>query len=95
MATQYIATPLNTNVKYWAQRWFYMSQAQERVVACDVDQIPVSSAKWSERPNANGMEQVREILQLIDRRRLDGVIVASNFVLCRVQPCKERAHLSF
>jgi hypothetical protein len=55
MATQYIATPLNTNVKYWAQRWFYMPQALEHVVACDVDQIPVSSAR-SERLNANGME---------------------------------------
>ena len=35
-------------------------------VACDVDQIPVSNAKWSERPNANGMEQVTELLALID-----------------------------
>jgi hypothetical protein len=41
------------------------------------------------------MEQVREILQLIDQRRLDGVIVASNFVLHRVQPCNERAHPGF
>jgi len=24
MVGQYIATSLNTNVKYWAQRWFYM-----------------------------------------------------------------------
>jgi hypothetical protein len=84
MATQYIATLLNTSVKYWVQRWFYMPQAQEHVIACDVDQIPVSSARWSQRPNVNDMEQVREILQLIDRRRLDGVIVASNFILCRV-----------
>jgi hypothetical protein len=41
------------------------------------------------------MEQVREILQLIDRRRLDDIIMASNFVLRRVQPCKERAHPGF
>jgi hypothetical protein len=84
MVTKYIATLLNTSVKYWVQRWFYMPQAQEHVIACDVDQIPVSSARWSQRPNVNDMEQVREILQLIDRRRLDGVIVASNFILCRV-----------
>jgi hypothetical protein len=88
-ATQYITTLLNTNVKYWAQRWFYKPQAQERVIACDVDQILRSNARWSKRP------KVREIFQLIDRRRLDGIIVASNFILCRVQPCKERAHLGF
>jgi sulfur carrier protein ThiS len=51
----------------------------EPYVACDVDQIPVSNAKWSERPSANGMEKVAELLALIDQRRLDGVIVAINF----------------
>jgi hypothetical protein len=83
MVGQYIATPLNTNVKYWAQRWFYMPQS-EQYVACDIDQIPVSNAKWSERPGVNGMEQVRELLALIDRRRLDEVIVATNFTFRRV-----------
>ena len=48
-------------------------------VACGVDQIPTSNSKWSERPSSDGMEQVRELLRLIDRRRLDGVIVATNF----------------
>ena len=78
MVGQYIATPLNTNVKYWAQRWFYMPQG-EHYVACDIDQIPMSNAKWSKRPGANGMEQVMELLALIDQRRVDGVIVATNF----------------
>jgi len=48
-------------------------------VACDIDQIPVSDAKWLERPGANGMDQVMELLALIDRRRVDGVIVVMNF----------------
>ena len=51
----------------------------EHHVACDIDQIPVSNAKWSERPGVNGMEQVKELLTLIDWRRVDGVIVATNF----------------
>jgi len=38
------------------------------------------------------MEQVTELLVLIDRRRLDGVIMATNFTFWRVQPSKERAH---
>jgi hypothetical protein len=38
-----------------------MPQAQERVIACDVDQIPVSNVRWSKRSNTNDMEQVREI----------------------------------
>ena len=51
----------------------------EPYVACDINQIPMSNAKWPERPSANGMEQVIELLVLIDRRRLDGVIMATNF----------------
>jgi hypothetical protein len=42
-----------------------MSQV-ELYVACNIDQIPVSNTKWSERPSANGMEQVTELLALID-----------------------------
>ena len=38
------------------------------------------------------MEQVRELLRLIDCKRMDGVIVAMDFTFRRVQPCKERAH---
>ena len=45
MVGQYITTPLNTNMKYWAQRWFYMPQG-EHYVACNIDQIPMSSARW-------------------------------------------------
>ena len=94
MVGQYIATPLNMNVKYWAQRWFYMPQGEHHV-ACDIDQIPVSNAKWSKRPGVNGMEQVRELLTLIDQRRVDGVIVATNFTFWRCQPSKERAHTTY
>ena len=48
-------------------------------MACDIDQIPMSNARWLERPGVNGMEQVKELLTLIDWRRVDGVIVATNF----------------
>ena len=78
MVSQYIAVPLNTNVKYWACRWFYIMQV-ESYVRCDIDQVPLSNPKWSERPNSNGMEQVRELLKLINRKRLDGVVVVMNF----------------
>ena len=60
-------------------------------MACDVDQIPMSNAKWSERPSANRMEQVTELLVLIDWRRLDGVLVVTNFTFWWVEPSKERA----
>ena len=49
----------------------------EPYVWCDIYQVPTSNPRWSERPDSNGMEQVRELLQLIDRRRLDRVIVAN------------------
>ena len=62
---------------------------------CDVDQVLVSGPKWLERPNFDGMEQVRELLTLINRKRLDGVVVATNFTFRWVQPYKVRAHPSF
>ena len=64
-------------------------------MACDIDQIPMSNARWSERPSASGMGQVRELLALIDQRRVDGVIVVMNFTFRRCQPSKERAHPAY
>ena len=55
----------------------------------------MANTRWSERPRLNGMEQVRELLWLIDRRRFDRVVVAMNFTFCRIQTCKERAHPAF
>ena len=83
MASQYITVPLNTNVKYWAYIWFYIRQV-EPYEKCDVDQVPVANTKWSKRPSPDGMEQVRELLWLIDHRRFDGVIVATNFMFHRI-----------
>ena len=53
-------------------------------MACDIDQVPMSNAQWSERPSSNGMEQVRELLGLINQKRLDGVIVAMNFTFRQI-----------
>jgi hypothetical protein len=41
------------------------------------------------------MMQVNELMELIDRRRLDGVVVASNFLFRRVQPCNDRIHPAY
>jgi hypothetical protein len=38
------------------------------------------------------MEQVRELLTLLNHKKLYGVVVATNFIFWRIQPCKERAH---
>jgi hypothetical protein len=41
------------------------------------------------------MVQVEELLgmiRMIDRRQLDGLTIALNFISRRVQPCKERVH---
>ena len=55
----------------------------------------MSNAKWSERLGINGIEQVKELLTLIDQRRVDGVIVVTNFTFRGCQPSKERAHLAY
>ena len=38
---------------------------------------------------------MRELLGLINRKRLDEVIVAMNFTFGQIQACKERAHPEF
>jgi hypothetical protein len=38
------------------------------------------------------MVQVNELMELTDRRRLDGMIIASNVMLGQVQACKDRIH---
>ena len=41
------------------------------------------------------MEQVKELLELMRGMKISGVVVAVNFILRRVQTCKERAHVGF
>jgi len=41
------------------------------------------------------MEQVKELLDLIKGVEIRGELVAASFIVRRVQPCKERAHLGF
>ena len=57
--------------------------------------MPVANTRWSERLGPNRMEQVRELLQLINCKRFDRVVVAMNFTFYQIQPCKERAHPAF
>ena len=64
MAGEYIAVPLNTSLKGWNARWFYMKQSHP-VIHCDVDHIPENQRSWSEKPSSADMDQVRELLGLI------------------------------
>ena len=41
------------------------------------------------------MEQVRELLDQIKGMKIDSGLVAASFIVRRVQPCKERAHVGF
>ena len=41
------------------------------------------------------MDQVKELLGLINGMKMNDGLVASSFIVCRVQPCKERAHTGF
>jgi len=41
------------------------------------------------------MEQVRELLDLIKGVEINDEMVAASFIVCRIQPYKERAHLGF
>ena len=94
MTSEYINVPLNTSLKGWNTRWFYIKQSHP-VIRCDVHHIPESQSSWSERPNIADMEQVKELPNFIKGLELRGELVAASFIVRRVQPCKERAHPGF
>ena len=94
MASEYINVPLNISLKGWNSKWFYMKQSYP-VIRCNVHHIPENQKSWSEKPNIADMEQVRELLDLIKGVEIRGELVATSFIVRRVQPCKERATLGF
>ena len=55
MAGEYIPVPLNTSLKGWNTRWFYMKQSHP-TIRCDVDQILENLRSWSEKPTSTDME---------------------------------------
>ena len=65
------------------------------IIRCDADHISESQKSWSERPSNADMEQVREILDLIKGMTTNGGLVATSFIVRRVQPYKERADAAF
>ena len=94
MASEYITVPLNTSLKGWNARWFYMKQSHP-AIHCDVDHIPKSQKSWSEKPSSADMEQVRELLNLIKGMKINDRLVVASFIVRRIQPYKERVHPGF
>ena len=94
MAGKYLTMPLNTSLKGWNSRWFYMKQIHP-AVHCNADHILESQRSWSEMPSSADMEQVRELLGLIRGVKTNGGLVVASFIVRRVQPYKERAHVAF
>ena len=83
MAGEYNTMPLNTSLKGWNARWFYMKQSHP-AIRCDVDQIPENQRRWSKKPTSANMEQVKELLELMRGMKMNGVVVAVNFIMCRI-----------
>ena len=94
MASDHINVPLNTSLKGWNSKWFYMKQSHP-AICCDVHHIPENQKSWSEIPNSANMEQVRELLDLLKGVEISSELVAVSFIVRRIQPCKERAHPGF
>lgn len=89
MANQYIDIPLNTSLKGWYAKWFYVRNWEPSIVA-DIDHYAVPNANWSARPTGEEMNQVEELLDILKTIKLDGVGVAVSFVCRQIQPSKER-----
>ena len=83
MAGEYLTVPLNTLLKGWNARWFYMKQSHP-AIRCDIDHVPENQKIWSKKSNSADMEQVRELLDLIKGVRMNDRLVAASFKVCRV-----------
>lgn len=90
-ADEYISVPLNSPMKGWNAKWFYIPN-KDSYTLCDVDHVPKSSKVWRAEPSASEMRKVTELLALFDRTQINGVGVTVNFVFRRVQTCKDRVH---
>lgn len=85
-----------SNTKNWMKKWFYINQNLEgRAVPCDVTQILVYNTRWSDRPSLAEMAQVNELIAMMDFSKVDGVLVASTFVIRRIQSLRERVNFMF
>ena len=83
MAGEYITVPLNTSLKGWNARWFYMKQSHP-AIRCDIDHVPENQKSWPEKLSSVDMEQVRELLSLIKGVKMNGGLVAASFIVRRV-----------
>ena len=79
MASEYINVPLNTSLKGWNSKWFYMKQSHPSI-RYDVHHIPENQKSWSEKPNTD-MEQVRELLDLLEGVEISGELVVASFIV--------------
>ena len=84
MAGEYLTVPLNTSLKGWNARWFYMKQSHP-VIHCNVNHISENQKSWSEKSSSADMDQVRELLSLIGGVKVNGALVATSFIVRRVQ----------
>ena len=83
MVGEYLTVPLNTSLKGWNARWFYMKQSHP-TIRYDVNHVLENQRSWSERPSSADMEQVRELLGLIKGMRMNGGLVAVSFIVRHV-----------
>ena len=81
MVGEYITMPLNTSLREWNSRWFYMKQSHP-TIRCDVDKILENQRSWSEKPTSVDMEQEKELLALMRGMKMCEVVVALNFIMC-------------
>ena len=83
MVGEYLTMPLNTSLKGWNARWFYMKQSHP-AIRFDANHIPESQRSWSEASNNADTEQVKELLALIKDVRTNGGLVVASFIVRRV-----------
>lgn len=94
MSEEYIAVPLNTSLKGWKEKWFYIGNVSvhEKMVELpeDIDAAVQPNPNWTARLDNNGMNQVEELVRILAQIDIDGVEVAKNFIGRRIHPCKLR-----
>ena len=97
LADSYISVHLATSNKGWHKEWFYV-QNPSPPLSPEIDRYPEPRPSWTSVCSERDQDQVDELVGKIKGLReqgLTGVGVAINFVVRRVNPCKERVHPAY
>jgi hypothetical protein len=94
---KYLTYKFPSNLPGWKNHWFYIENHAPHLPTKS-NRPPVVRSEWNLEPSGGEMDQVKELLDVIEAQKKEGVTGASvmfAFYKRRVQPIQQRHRLGF